>query len=277
MLQNAKCTREITFNRWRWEFSEKPHGHFQDVGFLQLWVAGSLKIREKGRKKTLGGRSHKEINQTLFYITNFQLTSLPTKGTIRSFNLLRLSLMRARLLFSIRGLRVCNKREKENINSWKKENRNANTDNVEINFEKKKNQSLHLSELVCLFPLSHSHPGAEWACGVSDDVGSHVSLRVRACMRACWKQRWFVIVKARVLTYIEAWGVWRSVQNLLWLGVEEEEEDGDEEGGMGWSWRLRALFHISHLLTAGLSFNLNWWHAPQSPECMSLNNLVYTI
>lgn len=39
--------------------------------------------------------------------------------------------------------------------------------------------------------------------------------------------------------------------------------------GGGWHWRPRALFP-SHLLTGGLSFNLNWWHAPDCSNRVSV-------
>lgn len=71
-------------------------------------------------------------------------------------------------------------------------------------------------------------------------------------------REWFVVTETGVLSYIAASGVGRSVPNLLWLCGEEEGEAGD----------LARFFLAICLLTGELSFNQNWWHAPDCSEHM---------
>lgn len=92
------------------------HGHLQDVRLLQLGVSGALKGKKNVYVSTLS--AHLAVGSALSGVEMWSvvpLTSFLSASMMRVFSCPRLSLMRARLRFSMMGLEDLKyKREKTN-------------------------------------------------------------------------------------------------------------------------------------------------------------------
>lgn len=105
-----------------------------------------------------------------FSSLEYRALSFPTSGRIRLFRWFRLSLMRARLLFSSNGFKVCKKRMKCVIwlrgTSSGKQIQLAQSSAAFVCFP-------YLPEFVRLFPLGHSGPCKKRLAGLGADTGTH--------------------------------------------------------------------------------------------------------
>lgn len=121
----------LTFSGWRRQISEEADRHFQNISFLQLRIAWNLQIDtthwDIGQRHV--GHLFGCINSVPIMCTKVEiLTSLLASGRMRALRWLRLSFIRARLLFSISGLRV-----------WKKKKQRAEVSDAFHIFEGNKN------------------------------------------------------------------------------------------------------------------------------------------